>query len=301
MKKVLLALSMLLMLTACNNTGKTGGDSLGDDNVECDEFNPHSFLMTQDKLSDKIDFDMDFSDMTYQELRLLKSYVYATKGVWFMEAEVNTFFSTKCDWYFDRCFEYCAVPTLITDMTKDVKEIVDEYGVQGHLIGFDMAQLAANENAAVVADIDKGKLTVDILRQIENKEISIKQAKKTYGLSDATVDAIKEGTLNSGNFAGVKNGTVKVMSKDNITLHYQTSYFTSLGHYVYKTVYVLSGSIEELEPPPAELPLPLPVELEHAASIPTIVTTISGKTSFLINFVNLIKSPLEINSYLHFF
>ena len=124
------------------------------------------------------------------------------------------------------------VPTLITDMTKDVKEIVDEYGVQGHLIGFDMAQLAANENAAVVADIDKGKLTVDILRQIENKEISIKQAKKTYGLSDATVDAIKEGTLNSGNFAGVKNGTVKVMSKDNITLHYQTSYFTSLGHYV---------------------------------------------------------------------
>jgi fibro-slime domain-containing protein len=124
------------------------------------------------------------------------------------------------------------VPQLITDLTKDVKEIVDEYGVQGHLIGFDMAQLAANENAAVVADIDKGKLTVDILRQIENKEISLKKAKKTYGLSDATVNAIKEGTLNSNNFAGVKNGTVKVMSKDNITLHYKTSYFTSLGHYV---------------------------------------------------------------------
>ncbi|MBR3670663.1 MAG: fibro-slime domain-containing protein [Fibrobacter sp.] len=124
------------------------------------------------------------------------------------------------------------VPTLITDMTKDVKEIVDEYGVQGHLIGFDMAQLAQNENAAVVADIDKGKLTVDILRQIENNEISLKKAKKTYGLSDATVNAIKEGTLNSGNIAGVKNGTVKVMSKENITLHYKTSYFTSLGHYV---------------------------------------------------------------------
>ena len=124
------------------------------------------------------------------------------------------------------------VPTLITDMTKDVKEIVDEYGVQGHLIGFDMAQLAANENAAVVADIDKGKLTVDILRQIESGQMSVKEAKKEYGLSESTVNAIKEGALTSSNFAGVKNGTVKVMSKDNITLHYKTSYFSSLGHYV---------------------------------------------------------------------
>ena len=124
------------------------------------------------------------------------------------------------------------VPTLITDLTKDVKEIVDEYGVQGHLIGFDMAQLAANENAAVVADIDKGKLTIDILRQIESGQMSVKEAKKTYDLSDATADAIKDGLLTSANFAGVKNGTVKVMSKDNITLHYSTSYFTSLGHYV---------------------------------------------------------------------
>lgn len=106
MKKVLLSLSMLLMLTACNNTGKSGGDSLAEEEVDIEEFNPHSFLMTQDKLSDKIDFDMDLSDMTYQELRLLKNYVYATKGVWFMEAEVNSFFSTKCDWYYDRCNAY---------------------------------------------------------------------------------------------------------------------------------------------------------------------------------------------------
>ncbi|MBO4564050.1 MAG: DUF3160 domain-containing protein [Bacteroidaceae bacterium] len=120
MKKVLLSLSLLLALTACNNTGKSGGEALDDENVECEEFNPHSFLMTQDKLSDKIDFDMDFSDMTYQELRLLKSYVYATKGVWFMEAEVNTFFSTKCDWYFDRCFEYCEAHDweALTDISK---------------------------------------------------------------------------------------------------------------------------------------------------------------------------------------
>ena len=120
MKKVLLSLSLLLALTACNNTGKSGGDSLDNENVECEEFNPHSFLMTQDKLSDKIDFDMDFSDMTYQELRLLKSYVYATKGMWFMDAELNSFFCTKCEWYFERCFDYCEAHDweALTDISK---------------------------------------------------------------------------------------------------------------------------------------------------------------------------------------
>lgn len=124
------------------------------------------------------------------------------------------------------------IPKLITDMTMDVEDVVEEYGTQGHLIGFDMAQLAANENAAIVADIDKGKLTVDVLLAIERGDISVKKAKKQYDLSDATVDAIKDNSLRSSNIAGVKNGTVKIVSKDNISIHYKTSYFTSLGHYV---------------------------------------------------------------------
>lgn len=124
------------------------------------------------------------------------------------------------------------VPKLITDMTKDVEDVVEEYGTQGHLIGFDMAQLAANENAAIVADIDKGHLTVDVLAAIERGEITVKKAKKQYNLSDATVDAIKDKSLTSNNIAGVKNGTVKIVSKDNISIHYRTRYFTSLGHYV---------------------------------------------------------------------
>lgn len=124
------------------------------------------------------------------------------------------------------------VPNLVTDMTKDVKEVVAEYGTQGHLIGFDMAQLAADENAAVVADIDKGKLSVDVLVAIETGAISVKKAKKQYGLSDATVNAINEKTLTSNNIAGIKNGTVKIVSKENIFIHYKTSYFSSLGHYV---------------------------------------------------------------------
>ena len=108
MKKGLFFLSMLLVLAACKNTGnKPGADPLANEEmVECQEFNPHSFLMTQDSLPDKVDLDVDIKDMTYQELRLLKNYVYATKGVWFMEGEVNAFFCNKCEWYMQRCFEY---------------------------------------------------------------------------------------------------------------------------------------------------------------------------------------------------
>jgi len=111
MKKGLFSLSMLVVLAACNGTGnKQGGDTQGDtlasEELECEEFNPHSFLMTQNSLPDKVDLSVDIADMTYQELRLLKNYVYATKGVWFLEAEVNAFFCSKCNWYFDRCYEY---------------------------------------------------------------------------------------------------------------------------------------------------------------------------------------------------
>ena len=108
MKKGLFFLSMLLVLAACKNTGnKPGADPLANEEVaECQEFNPHSFLMTQDSLPDKVDLSVDINDMTYQELRLLKDYVYATKGVWFMEGEVNAFFSSKCEWYYSRCYDY---------------------------------------------------------------------------------------------------------------------------------------------------------------------------------------------------
>ena len=109
MKKGLFFLSMLLVLAACKNTGnnKPGADPLANEEVaECQEFNPHSFLMTQDSLPDKVDLNVDIKDMTYQELRLLKDYVYATKGVWFMEGEVNAFFCSKCDWYYSRCYDY---------------------------------------------------------------------------------------------------------------------------------------------------------------------------------------------------
>lgn len=124
------------------------------------------------------------------------------------------------------------VPKLVEDMTLDAKKVAEIYGVQGHLVGFDMAQLAANINAEVVADMEKNNLTIDVIRMIESGQISISKARKTYGFSKTTADAIEEGQLSSLNYMAIKSGTAQLVSKDNIKLKYKTSYFTSLGHYV---------------------------------------------------------------------
>lgn len=125
-----------------------------------------------------------------------------------------------------------SVPKLVENTALDVKEVAEIYGTQGHLVGFDMAQLAANINAEVVADMEKNNLTLEVLRMIESGQISIKKAQKTYKFSNTTADIIKEGSLTSANYIGVKTGTAKLVSKENIKLKYKTSYFTSLGHYV---------------------------------------------------------------------
>ena len=70
------------------------------------EFNPHSFLVTDSLLPKKIDLNMDISDMTMMELRLLRHYPYALKGVWFMEDDINQFFCRKTDWYEKLCYDY---------------------------------------------------------------------------------------------------------------------------------------------------------------------------------------------------
>lgn len=90
-------------MTSCSETRKGAPEEAGLVNVE---FNPHSFLVTDSLLPREIDLKMDISDMTLMELRLLRHYPYALKGVWFMEDDINSFFTRKTNWYSDRCYDY---------------------------------------------------------------------------------------------------------------------------------------------------------------------------------------------------
>ena len=103
-KSLILLFSAALLMASCSEVRKgSPEEAMEMINVE---FNPHSFLVTDSLLPKEIDLNMDISDMTMMELRLLRHYPYALKGVWFMEDDINTFFTKKTSWYQNRCYEY---------------------------------------------------------------------------------------------------------------------------------------------------------------------------------------------------
>ena len=74
-----------------------------EDSAFTDNLLPDSlFFMLQDKpLPQQVDTLQDISRLSYSQLRLLRSYVYAIHGHWFMEGDLNNFFCKHTHWYFD--------------------------------------------------------------------------------------------------------------------------------------------------------------------------------------------------------
>ncbi|MBO7418070.1 MAG: DUF3160 domain-containing protein [Bacteroidaceae bacterium] len=96
--KKLLAFLMLVTFTftACNQrSGNPDQPSL--QNI----YNPQSLLLTDDELPQSIDFNMDISQLSYQELRILRYYPYALHGIWIKEGDINGFFCSRTKWYYN--------------------------------------------------------------------------------------------------------------------------------------------------------------------------------------------------------
>ncbi|MCR4765679.1 MAG: DUF3160 domain-containing protein, partial [Bacteroidaceae bacterium] len=64
-------------------------------------FNPQSFLLTDEELPQSVDLNMDISQLSYQELRILRYYPYAIRGVWIKEGDINGFYCNRTKWYYD--------------------------------------------------------------------------------------------------------------------------------------------------------------------------------------------------------
>ena len=155
------------------------------------------------------------------------------------------------------------VPKLVsTETTLSADQVSAIYGTQGHYLGdLDMAELVENEIAEIVKAVqDPTKATykkkdeakaeeetgipaqsytlADILASVDRGEMSIKEAKKTFGLSEVIVDAYKNGLLSSENLQYYQRGTPSDIQKivsavaDKTELRYEAIYYSSLGHYV---------------------------------------------------------------------
>ena len=155
------------------------------------------------------------------------------------------------------------VPKLVsTETTLSADQVSAIYGTQGHYLGdLDMAELVENEIAEIVKAVqDPTKSTyktkeeakaeeetgvpaktytlADILASVDRGEMSIKEAEKTFGLSEVVVDAYKNGLLTNENLQYYQRGTPSDIQKivsavaDKTELRYEAIYYSSLGHYV---------------------------------------------------------------------
>ena len=215
-------------------------------------------------------------------------------------------------------------PKLITNKDADAKQVSDSLGVQGHLVGFDVAELISTQTAEEIASLDnlistllnggkddttytvleitkeesiaqlieaiqastisgfsdkaitgfmdstinasnyKKKLTGDDLQLFEeyvqrgieasrdtivnittaadmdvsslfqdiiDGTISAKELKKN-GVSEEVIEAIKNGTITASNIDRYRDGTLSLVTPDDVKLVYETKYYSHLGNYV---------------------------------------------------------------------
>ena len=98
-----------MMLGSCR--GGSSKSSSEDDNevvglsYEDYQTNKTFFMIRDDKLPKKVNLKQSIEHLSYQNLRLLRSYVYAVHGHWFMEGDLNDFFEHHTDWYYKTCID----------------------------------------------------------------------------------------------------------------------------------------------------------------------------------------------------
>jgi len=149
------------------------------------------------------------------------------------------------------------VPILVqSDKPLTATQVGEIYGTQGHYLGdMNMSELVENEiseiakvvkTSTVYTDKDAVKngspsttVTLEtIIGMMERNEISPKDAKERFGVSQVIINAYNNGLLTKENLNNYMHGTdddIKTIAEsmaDKTELSYKTIYFSSLGQFV---------------------------------------------------------------------
>jgi hypothetical protein len=134
------------------------------------------------------------------------------------------------------------------------------YGTQGHFLGdLNMAELVENEIADIVRAVQSTPSYVDkdeakeaekngttprsytieeIIAMVDNGDMSIKEAKKRFGIDPVIAEAYENGILDSRNIDKFQRGTEADIKQiveavaENTELRYKATYYSSLGEFV---------------------------------------------------------------------
>jgi len=130
----LLATSLLCGCRGSSSKSSEDDSELVGMSIEDYQTNKTFFMIRDDKLPQKVNLNQSIDGLNYQNLRLLRSYVYAVHGHWFMEGDLNMFFTNHTEWYDRVCYkawyddsEDCdSWEDRITELQRKYMELVDK-------------------------------------------------------------------------------------------------------------------------------------------------------------------------------
>ena len=149
------------------------------------------------------------------------------------------------------------VPILVqSDKPLTANQVGEIYGTQGHYLGdMNMSELVENEISEIVKVVKSTTVLEDkeavnngspsttvtldaVISMMDRGEITPKEAKDRFGVSDVILDGYENGLLTKENLNNYRHGStedVKIIAEsmaDRTELSYKTIYYSSLGHFV---------------------------------------------------------------------
>lgn len=130
------------------------------------------FMLRDDKLPCSVPTDLDISQLDYYQLRLLRAYLYAIHGHWFMEEDLNSFFGTHTDWYYSLCYQQWAYwdwPDTVSVQQQVLARGYNDLLLEDYEKSYGMIALT-DEEKSFVARIDERMKQIKGNKYVENEQ-----------------------------------------------------------------------------------------------------------------------------------